>query len=84
MDRAAVVETSMDALNSRIQMIHQAKERIVLSTFDIRAGQSCDDIFSSILEAADRGVNVQILVDGLYGSLHMKNEPIFLCIGSPS
>lgn len=82
MDRAAVVETSMDALNSRIQMIHQAKERIVLSTFDIRAGQSCDDIFSSILEAADRGVNVQILVDGLYGSLHMKNEPIFYVLGA--
>lgn len=81
-DRAAVVETSMDALNFRIQMIHQAKERIVLSTFDIRAGQSCDDIFSSILEAADRGVAVQILVDGLYGSLHMNNEPLFYVLGA--
>ncbi|MBT9777113.1 phospholipase D family protein [Clostridium sp. MCC353] len=81
-DRAAVVESSMDALNVRIQMIHQAKERIVLSTFDIRAGQSCDDIFSSILEAADRGVKVRILVDGMYGSLHMNQEPIFYALGA--
>lgn len=81
-DRAAIVETSMDALSSRIQMIHQAKERIVLSTFDIRPGESCDDIFSSVLEAADRGVQVQILVDGLYGSLHMKGEACFYALGS--
>ena len=65
-DRARVVETSMDALESRVLMIHQAEKRIVLSTFDIRDGSSCRDIFSSLLEAADRGVKVQILVDGLY------------------
>lgn len=81
-DRAAVVESSTDALKARIQMIHQAKERIVLSTFDIRTGQSCNDIFSSILEAADRGVKVQILVDGMYGSLHMNNKPIFYALGA--
>lgn len=32
-DRARVVETSMDALESRVLMIHQAEKRIVLSTF---------------------------------------------------
>ena len=46
-DRARVVETSMDALESRVLMIHQAEKRIVLSTFDIRDGSSCRDIFSS-------------------------------------
>lgn len=81
-DRAAVVETSMDALNSRLHMIHQATDRIVLSTFDIRTGQSCDDIFSALLEAADRGVTVQILVDGMYGSLHMNGEPEFYVLGT--
>lgn len=81
-DRARVVETSMDALESRILMIHQAKERIVLSTFDIREGSSSRDIFSSLLEAADRGVKVQILVDGLYGSLHMHGNPIFHAAGA--
>lgn len=81
-DRARIVESSMDALECRIQMIHQAKKRIVLSTFDIRDGSSCRDIFSSLLEAADRGVRVDILVDGLYGSLHMGGNPIFYAAGS--
>lgn len=81
-DRARVVETSMDALESRILMIHQAEERIILSTFDIREGQSCRDIFSSLLEAADRGVKIQILVDGLYGALHMHGNPIFYAAGT--
>lgn len=81
-DRARVVETSMDALESRIQMIHQATDRIILSTFDIREGESCRDIFSSLLEAADRGVKVQVLVDGLYGSVHMNGNPIFYAAGT--
>lgn len=81
-DRARIVETSMDALECRIQMIHQAKKRIVLTTFDIRDGGSCRDIFSSLLEAARRGVKVKILVDGLYGSLHMGANPIFYAAGS--
>lgn len=40
------------------------------------------DIFSSLLEAADRGVKVQILVDGLYGTLHMEGNPIFYAAGT--
>lgn len=81
-DRAAIVETNKEALNIRMTMFEEAKERIVLSTFDIRLGKSCTDIFSSLLEAADRGVQVQILVDGLYGGIHMKMEPIFYLAGT--
>lgn len=81
-DRAAIVETSKEALDIRMTMFEEAKERIVLSTFDIRLGESCTDIFSSLLEAADRGVQVQILVDGLYGGIHMKMEPIFYLAGT--
>lgn len=81
-DRARVVETSMDALESRLLMIHQAENEIILSTFDIREGQSSRDIFSSLLEAADRGVKVRILVDGLYGAVHMHGNPIFYAAGT--
>lgn len=81
-DRAAVVETSQDALDVRLRMLDGAKERIVLSTFDIRPGQSCDDVFAVILAAADRGVDVKILVDGLYGWVHMWSEPMFYGLGS--
>ena len=81
-DRAAVVETSQDALDVRLRMLDGARERIVLSTFDIRPGQSCDDVFAVILAAADRGVDVKILVDGLYGWVHMWSDPMFYGLGS--
>lgn len=80
-DRASIVESSTEALDLRLAMFEEAKERIVLSTFDIRLGESCSDIFSSLLEAANRGVQVQILVDGLYGGLHMAFEPVFYMAG---
>lgn len=81
-DRAVVVETSQEALDARILMINEAKETIALSTFDIRPGGSCDDIFAALLDAADRGVKVKVLVDGLYGMIHMKKLPMFYAAGS--
>lgn len=81
-DRAAIVEDSQDALDIRIKMLDEAKESIILATFDIREGKSAEDVFSTILAAADRGVKVQILVDGLYGGLHMSGVPMFYAIGN--
>lgn len=81
-DRAAIVETSMDALNVRIAMIQQAKKKIVLTSFDIREGESTKDIFSALFEAANRGVKIQILVDGLSGKIHMGSNELFYTIGA--
>ncbi|SHJ74373.1 Phosphatidylserine/phosphatidylglycerophosphate/cardiolipin synthase [Anaerocolumna jejuensis DSM 15929] len=82
--RAGIVETNEEALTIRLRMIKDAKKRIVLSTFDIRPGKSSDDIFGALLAAADRGVKVQILVDGLYGTLHMAKESDYYAAGSHS
>lgn len=81
-DRAFVVETNKEALDLRIQMINQAKKRIILSTFDIRSGESTSDVFAALYHAAERGVSIQILVDGLYGTLHMSKDHLFLAAGS--
>lgn len=81
-DYASVVETNADALSVRIRMIEEATESIVLSTFDIRPGKSASDVFAALYAAADRGVEVKVLVDGLYGSYHMNGEPIFEAAGS--
>jgi len=81
-DRAAVIDDSVDALNLRIQMVSQAKERIILSSFSLKRDLSCKEIFSTVLEAADRGVNVQILVDGLSGWMDMKNDPMYYVLGT--
>lgn len=79
---ATIIETSKDALDARLQIIEEAKEKIVLSTFDIRAGKSAKDVFAFLLEAADRGVQVEILVDGMSVFTNMREETMFYVAGN--
>jgi len=81
-DRAAIIESNQEALNIRLNMFEAAEEKIIISTFDIREGNSTTDIFSSLISAADRGISVQILVDGLYGIIHMNGSSLFAAAGS--
>lgn len=81
-DRASVVESNEEALDIRLSMFEEAEKSIVLSTFDMREGESTNRILSSLVNTANRGVKVQILVDGMYGLLHMAERPIFYAAGS--
>ena len=82
LDRAKIVSDNQEALDLRLDMIRKAKKEIIISTFDIREGNSSDDIFSELLKASRRGVKVKILVDGLYGTIHMSGKDIFAAVGS--
>ncbi len=81
-DRATIIESSQDALDIRLQMLEQAKERIAISTFSIKTDRSSKEIVSCILAAANRGVKVEILVDGLRGYIDMEDDPIYYALGS--
>lgn len=80
-DRACIIETAQEALDIRIQMLEAAQEKIVLTTFDMRDGESTRDIAAVLQKAADRGVKIEILVDGMSGFLRMK-KPLFKLLGS--
>lgn len=79
--KATILETSNDALDARLQILEQAKEKIILSTFDIRSGKSTDDVFAVLNAAANRGVKIEILVDGMSVFTHMKSDPMFYALG---
>ena len=81
-DRAMILETNQSAWDERLRMLDKAKERIILSTFDMRDGESTKDILSVILAKANEGVQVKILVDGFNGPLRMSNNPLFHAISS--
>ena len=74
-DRAGIVEDNLDALDTRLQLFREAEREIVLTTFDIQADNSGRDVFAGLLDAADRGVRVRVLVDGLTSLAHMRAEP---------
>lgn len=81
-ERASILETGQSAWDARIRLLSRAQNRIILSTFDMREGQSTDDILSVILHKADEGVKVQILVDGLSGFLRMEGKPLFYAVST--
>lgn len=73
-ERAALVETNMDAWKERMRLLSQARERIILSTFDMRPGESTCDILSVLLAKAEEGVNIRILVDGISGAICIDDD----------
>lgn len=81
-DRAHVVEENLEAMEVRIRMAEEAKERIILSTFDFREDESTWDYGAALYQAAERGVQVKILVDGISGLLRMERHPFFYALSS--
>ena len=73
-ERVALVKTNQGALEERLRLISLAQERIILSSFDLRADNSGCDVIAMLLEAADRGVQIEMMVDGFNAMLNMDGE----------
>ena len=76
-DRAQILETNRSAWTERLRLLSRAEESIVMSTFDMRDGESTRDILSVLYQKAQEGVEVRILVDGISGFLRMGGRPLF-------
>lgn len=81
-ERAALLETNESAWEERIRLLAKAKERVILSTFDMRKGESTKDILAMLLARADEGVKVRILVDGFSGAVRMEGQELFYALSS--
>lgn len=81
-DRAMILESNLSAWEERLRLLNLAEDRIILSTFDMRDGESTKDISSILLHKANEGVKVQILVDGISGFIRMEGKDIFYALSS--
>ncbi|MDO4459163.1 MAG: phospholipase D family protein [Clostridia bacterium] len=77
-ERVLNIENNEDALLWRLRMIASAKESIVLATFDFRTDESGTDIMAALMDAADRGVDVKIIIDGIYQPVFLRKDKSFL------
>ena len=66
-ERIRCIDDNEEALLWRLRMIGNAKKSIVLSTFDLRPDDSGTKIIAALYTAAERGVQVQILSEALFG-----------------
>ncbi|MDO5402308.1 MAG: phospholipase D-like domain-containing protein [Eubacteriales bacterium] len=81
-DRVRLIATNDEALNERIRLIDMAKDSIILSTFDFRADESGKDVIAALCDAADRNVDIKILVDGFSSILNMDGKKEFYELAS--
>ena len=81
-ERAAVIEDNEKALEERVCMIQHATQELILSTFAFHADNSGKVLIGALLEAADQGVDVKILVDGFESWTAMEWNPYFYALSS--
>lgn len=84
-DRVALVDERYLSGLARINLIENAKDTLDISYYTLHEGKSTDIFFGSILNAADRGVKVRILLDGVFHNLKgdLKEIP-YICYAHPN
>ena len=81
-ERVRLIDDNEEALFWRIALISNAQKKVILTTFELRDDAAGQDIMSALLAAAERGVQIKVLIDGvdaeivLRGSVNFKS---FLC-----
>ena len=81
-DSASILETGGDALDIRLRLISSAQESIRAGTYLYAMDESGTQITAALLNAADRGVKVQLIIDGLFGFLNLRFHPSAYALGS--
>ncbi|MDO5409714.1 MAG: phospholipase D family protein [Lachnospiraceae bacterium] len=81
-ERAKVISDNGEALAERIRLISQAKERIILSTFEFRSDVSGKAVLSALIAAERRGVQISVLVDGFPCLTSMEGDPYFYALSA--
>lgn len=76
-ERVAYIRDNTEALLYRLHMIERAKKSVILSTFAFHADHAGKDVMAALLGAANRGVEVKIIVDGISGYFDMRNNLYF-------
>ncbi|MEG0740629.1 MAG: phosphatidylserine/phosphatidylglycerophosphate/cardiolipin synthase family protein [Clostridia bacterium] len=81
-DRATIVPTGPEALDVRLNLIANAKHSLVVGTYLFANDESGLNIASALLSAADRGVRVRVLTDGLVGGGNLLGSTLGPVLGS--
>ena len=71
-DRVALIEFPNDAAFVRLQMIEFATKSLDVSYYTTHWGETTEIFFALLQEAADRGVKVRIILDGIFHNVKGK------------
>ncbi|MHC0038247.1 phospholipase D-like domain-containing protein [Pseudoneobacillus sp. C159] len=84
-DRVVLLEEKKFSALARINLIENAQESIDVAYYAIHKGYISDLLIGMILDAADRGVKVRVLLDGIFHNLRGEYKGIlYAFIGHPN
>lgn len=75
-ERVALMEFGPDAWQARINMIEAAEETLDISYFYMEDGSSVPLFYAHVVEAADRGVQVRYLMDGIFHGMRGDDRAV--------
>lgn len=81
-DSATMLETGSEALDMRLRLIAGAQSSIQAGSYIYAMDESGTQVTAALLAAADRGVRVQLIIDGLIGFVNLKLDPAAYALGS--
>ena len=81
-ERIRCIDDNEEALLWRLRMIGAAKKSIVLATFDLRADDSGTDLLAALNNAAEKGVEIKLLIDGIYQQLFLNGSKEFQALAA--
>ena len=76
-DRALIIEERSSAATIRIDLIEGAKSSLRIAYYAVHDGLSSDIFYASLIEAAERGVEVELLFDGIFHNLKGREKETY-------
>lgn len=76
-EQVLCIDDNTDALVWRLRLIESAQKEIIFSTFQLNGDTSGVDMMAALKHAADRGVQVKMLIDGGLGFFPLQTSKEF-------
>lgn len=70
LDRVILIDEGEESIAFRLDLIRQANESLEIAYHSLHKGVVSEVFYGAILEAADRGVHVRIVMDGIFHRLY--------------
>lgn len=75
-EKAVLIEERSEALKVRFDLMDQAEDTLDIAYYSMQGGATVELFYAYILKAADRGVKVRFLVDGIFHNIYLGQRDV--------
>lgn len=79
-DRVVLIDDPLESGLARLGIIRDAQNTLNIAYFSIDTSESAELFFAALLDAANRDVQVNLLLDGVFHGINRELKPIFYAL----